>query len=36
MPELLSGGYSIVVQSAPTDGSVDIFCGDIKQEVSVK
>lgn len=33
---LLSGEYSIVVQTAATDGSVDIFCGDIRQEGSVK
>jgi hypothetical protein len=34
--ELLSGGYSIVVRSAPEDGDVDLFCGDIKQGASVK
>lgn len=33
MSELLSGGYSIVVRTAPSDGNVDIFCGDIPQEV---
>ncbi|VVN68439.1 hypothetical protein PS726_00247 [Pseudomonas fluorescens] len=31
MSELLSGGYSIVVRTAPSDGNVDIFCGDITQ-----
>ncbi|WP_166365566.1 hypothetical protein [Pseudomonas akapageensis] len=31
MQELLSGGYSIVVRTAPDDGNVDIFCGDIRQ-----
>lgn len=36
LPTLLSGEYSIVVQTAATDGSVDIFCGDIRQEGSVK
>ncbi|MNZ31897.1 hypothetical protein D3C78_492130 [compost metagenome] len=29
--ELLSGQYSIVVRTAPEDGSVDIFCGDVAQ-----
>jgi len=36
MPVLLSGEYSIVVRTAPTDGNVDIFCGDIRQGGSVK
>jgi hypothetical protein len=36
MSELLSGGYSIVVRTAPSDGNVDIFCGDIRQGGSVK
>lgn len=29
--ELLSGQYSILVQTSPEDGSVDIFCGDVAQ-----
>ncbi|MFJ3368138.1 hypothetical protein [Pseudomonas sp. NPDC086251] len=29
MPELLSDHYSVVVRSAPEDGNVDLFCGDI-------
>lgn len=33
MSELLSGGYSIVVRTAPSDGNVDIFCGDIPRGV---
>lgn len=36
MSELLSGEYAIVVQTAATDGSVDIFCGDIPQEGAAK
>lgn len=36
LPTLLSGGYSIVVRSAATDGNADIFCGDIKQDSTVK
>jgi hypothetical protein len=36
LTELLSGGYSIVVQTAPSDGNVDIFCGDIGQGGAVK
>lgn len=28
--ELLSGGYSVVVRSAPDSGNLDLFCGDIK------
>ncbi|MBK5351260.1 hypothetical protein JFU37_01790 [Pseudomonas sp. TH41] len=36
MADLLSGGYSIVVRTAPPDGNVDIFCGDITQEGRVK
>lgn len=36
MSELLSGGYSIVVRTAPPDGNVDIFCGDIPQASPVK
>lgn len=31
MPELLSGQYSILVRTAPEDGNVDIFCGDVAQ-----
>ncbi|MCY1243980.1 hypothetical protein D3C76_767970 [compost metagenome] len=30
LPALLSADYFIVVRSAPSDGNVDIFCGDIK------
>ncbi|MBV6821986.1 hypothetical protein [Pseudomonas sp. PD9R] len=33
---LLSGGYSIVVRSAPEDGNADLFCGDIKAGDSAK
>jgi hypothetical protein len=29
---LLAGDYHIVVRTAATDGNVDIFCGDIKQQ----
>jgi hypothetical protein len=36
MPILLSGGYSIVVRSAPEDGNVDLFCGDIKAQEPMK
>ena len=36
LPVLLSGDYSIVVRTAATDGSVDIFCGDIRQGGSMK
>jgi hypothetical protein len=36
MQALLSGGYSVVVRSAPDSGNVDIFCGDIKQGGSEK
>jgi hypothetical protein len=32
MSALFSGEYSIVVRTAPADGSLDIFCGDIKQQ----
>ena len=28
--QLRSGGYSIVVRSGPPDGSIDLFCGDIR------
>lgn len=28
---LLSGDYSVVVRTAATDGSVDIFCADLRQ-----
>ena len=28
--QLRSGGYSIVVRSGPLDGSIDLFCGDIR------
>lgn len=28
---LLSGGYYLLVRTAPESGNVDIFCGDIKQ-----
>lgn len=31
LSDLLSDKYSIVVRTAPEDGSVDIFCGDIKK-----
>lgn len=30
MKELLSGKYAIVVRTAPENGNVNIFCGDIK------
>ncbi|MFJ2690117.1 hypothetical protein [Pseudomonas sp. NPDC087336] len=33
LSELLSGEYSIVVRTAPSDGNVDIFCGEIPQGV---
>ena len=33
---LLAGEYSIVLQTAATDGSFDIFCGDIRQEGAAK
>ncbi|WP_095077263.1 hypothetical protein [Pseudomonas sp. Irchel s3h17] len=36
LPVLLSGEYSILVRTAPESGSVDIFCGDIRQESSMK
>ncbi|MGH8386382.1 MAG: hypothetical protein ACRESJ_12930 [Pseudomonas sp.] len=36
LPELLKSEHHIVVRTAATDGNVDIFCGDIKQEVSAK
>ncbi|POA17055.1 hypothetical protein C1886_23960 [Pseudomonas sp. FW300-N1A1] len=36
LPVLLSGEYSILVRTAPDSGSVDIFCGDIKQGSSMK
>jgi hypothetical protein len=36
LPVLLSAEHSIVVRTAATDGSVDIFCGDIKQGGTVK
>ena len=32
LPVLLSGDYHIVVRTAATDGNVDIFCGNIKQQ----
>ena len=32
LPVLLSGEYHVVVRTAATDGNVDIFCGDIKQQ----
>jgi hypothetical protein len=28
--QLRSGGYSVVVRSSPPDGSIDLFCGDIR------
>lgn len=33
LSELLSGGYSIVMRTAPADGNVDIFCGDIPKGI---
>jgi hypothetical protein len=36
LPVLLSAQHSILVRTAATDGNVDIFCGDIKQEASAK
>ena len=36
MSVLLTGEYSILVRTAPSDGNVDIFCGDIKHGVTVK
>ena len=33
---LLAGNYSVVVRTAATDGSVDIFCGDIKEQSVAK
>lgn len=36
LSELVSGGYSIVVRSAATDGNTDLFCGDIAQGTSLK
>ncbi|MCK8658963.1 hypothetical protein [Pseudomonas umsongensis] len=32
LPVLLTGEYHVVVRTAATDGNVDIFCGDIKQQ----
>ena len=32
LPVLLSCEYHVVVRTAATDGNVDIFCGDIKQQ----
>ncbi|MCU1763186.1 hypothetical protein NTD84_26155 [Pseudomonas sp. 14P_8.1_Bac3] len=36
LSELLAGGYSIVVRTAPDSGSVDIFCGEIRQASTLK
>ncbi|WP_025111587.1 hypothetical protein [Pseudomonas sp. H1h] len=36
LADLLAGDYSLVVRTAATDGSVDIFCADIRQGNSVK
>lgn len=36
LPVLLSAQHSILVRTAATDGNVDIFCGDIKQETIAK
>ncbi|MBV6826014.1 hypothetical protein [Pseudomonas sp. PD9R] len=36
LPALLSSEHSILVRTAATDGNVDIFCGDIKQENPAK
>lgn len=36
LPVLLSAQHSILVRTAATDGNVDIFCGDIKQEATAK
>ncbi|MDD0994724.1 hypothetical protein M5G20_02445 [Pseudomonas sp. TNT2022 ID1044] len=36
LPELLSSEHHIVVRTAATDGSVDIFCGDIKPSATEK
>ncbi|KAB0491211.1 hypothetical protein [Pseudomonas vancouverensis] len=33
---LMGGDYSIVVRSAATDGSADLFCGNIKQAAKVQ
>jgi hypothetical protein len=33
---VLAGEYSVVVRTAATDGSVDIFCGDIPQAGTAK
>ncbi|WPN45802.1 MULTISPECIES: hypothetical protein [unclassified Pseudomonas] len=33
---LLAGEYSVVVRTAATDGNVDIFCGDIKEQSVAK
>lgn len=30
LAKLTSGGYAIVIRTSPADGSVDMFCGDIK------
>ncbi|MEX3777084.1 hypothetical protein [Pseudomonas sp. MYb118] len=29
LAELMSGAYSIVVRSAPSDGNADLYCGDV-------
>lgn len=36
LPELLAGQYSIVLRSAPEDGNLDLFCGDIPQGGTAK
>ena len=30
LPQLRSGGYSVVVRASPVDGKIDLFCGDIR------
>ena len=31
LSELISGKYSVVVRTAPEDGNLDIFCGEVAQ-----
>jgi hypothetical protein len=31
LPDLLAGKYSVLVRTAPEDGNVNIFCGDVAQ-----
>ncbi|MGE8066217.1 hypothetical protein [Pseudomonas sp. NPDC089569] len=36
LSQLVAGDYSIVVRSAATDGNVDLFCGDVPHEGTMK